>query len=303
MSEFGGPKRVAAKQEFRLARRKAALEALLSKVTGKHDDLLVFDEIRKTLALAHPNRELLKDIPLDSIVGTVSRYHDFNRQFYPLTDSDEDRWARVKELVDIQGLEPIEVYQVGDIYFVLDGNHRVSVARQNEAKTIEAYVKEFRAPVEVGPEDNLEDVVLRIERKELMEDTQLDKIRPDVEIRVTLTGRYWEILEHIEVHRYFMGLEQDREIPMKEAVASWVDHVYLPAVKAIREKKVLDDFPGRTETDLYLWLKKHQWELEKALQRIVPDWDAAQDLKMRFSHRLWQRLRRLWDKITGNTTP
>lgn len=302
MSELGGPKRVAAIQQFRQARRKAELRALLSKITGKHDDLLVFDEVRKTLALAHPNKEELKDIPLDSIVGTVSRYHDFNRQFYPLTDSDETRWARVKELVEIQGLDPIEVYQVGDVYFVLDGNHRVSVARQLEAKTIEAYVKDFRSPVEIVPDDNLENLVLRIEHKELMEDTHLDKIRPDVDIRVTLPGRYREILEHIEVHRYYMDLEQKRDLTLEEAAASWVDHVYLPAVKAIREKKVLDDFPGRTETDLYLWLKKHQWELEKALKRNVPDWDAAQDLKQRFSGRFGQRLKRFWERITGKTT-
>ncbi|MEJ2759169.1 MAG: hypothetical protein P8046_11870, partial [Anaerolineales bacterium] len=202
MTEFGGPKRLAAVHQFRQARRKAELRALLSKITGRQDDLLVFDEVRKTLALSHPKMEKVKDIPLDSIVGTVSRYHDFNRQFYPRMDSDEDRWARVKELMEVQGLEPIEVYQVGDVYFVLDGNHRVSVARQLEAGTIEAYVKEFRAPVEVTTEDDLEDVVLRIEHRELMEDTHLDEIRPDVDIRVTLPGRYREILEHIEVHRY-----------------------------------------------------------------------------------------------------
>jgi hypothetical protein len=299
MTEFGGPKRLAAVHQFRQARRKAELRALLSKITGRQDDLLVFDEVRKTLALSHPKMEKVKDIPLDSIVGTVSRYHDFNRQFYPRMDSDEDRWARVKELMEVQGLEPIEVYQVGDVYFVLDGNHRVSVARQLEAGTIEAYVKEFRAPVEVTTEDDLEDVVLRIEHRELMEDTHLDEIRPDVDIRVTLPGRYREILEHIEVHRYFMGVDQEREIPLEEAVASWVDHVYLPAVRAIQEKHVLDDFPGRTETDLYLWLKKHQWELEKALQRDVPDWDAAQDLKLQFSGRFWQRIRRIWDRLKG----
>ncbi len=299
MTEFGGSKRVAALHQFRQARRKAELRALLSKITGRQDNLLEFEEVRKTLALAHPNPEQLKDIPLDSIVGTVSRYHDFNRQFYPRMDSDEDRWARVKELMEIRGLDPIEVYQVGDVYFVLDGNHRVSVARQLDTGTIEAYVKVFRSPVEVNPDDNLEDVVLRIEHKELMEDTHLDEIRPDVEIRVTLPGRYREILQHIEVHRYYIGLEQDEEIPLEEAAASWVDHVYLPAIRAIREKRVMEDFPGRTETDLYLWLKKHQWELEKALKRNVPDWDAAQDLKLQFSKRIWQRIRRIWDRLTG----
>ena len=301
MSNLGGDKRISAIQQFRRARRKAELRSLLSKITGKQDDLLLFDEVRKTLELAHPNKEKLKDIPLDSIVGTVSRYHDFNRQFYPLSDSDEDRWAKVKELTEVMGLEPIEVYQVGDVYFVLDGNHRVSVARSLDTKTIQAYVKEFRTDVEISPQDDLADVVLRVEYKELMEDTKLDEIRPDVDIRVTLPGRYREILDHIEVHRYFLGLEQEKSITLKKAVASWVDHVYLPAIRAIRETKVLDDFPERTETDLYLWLKKHQWELEQALDQDVADVDAAMDLKKRFSGRFLRRLKRIWKRISGGS--
>ncbi|HKJ28419.1 MAG TPA: hypothetical protein VJ965_12325, partial [Anaerolineales bacterium] len=123
---------------------------MLSKLkrAGESEELLVFDDVRRTLNLAHPNVRRLDNIPLDAIVGSVNRYHDFNRKFYPLSDSDEDRWARVKELMETRGLEPIEVYQIGEVYFVLDGNHRVSVARQLEAKSIEAYVTEFRTNVE-----------------------------------------------------------------------------------------------------------------------------------------------------------
>ncbi len=301
MDELGGAKRVSAIQQFRRARRKADLRALLSKITGKQDDLLLFDEVRKTLTLAHPNREKLKDIRLDSIVGTVSRYHDFNRQFYPLSNSDEDRWARVKELVEFQGLDPIEVYQVGEVYFVVDGNHRVSVARSLEAETIQAYVKEFRTDVDVSPDDDLEDVILRVEYKELMEDTKLDQIRPDVKLQVTLPGRYREILEHIEVHRYYKGVEEERTISIEEATASWVDNIYLPAVQAIRDQGILEDFPGRTETDLYLWLKKHQWELEQAWEREVPEVDAAQDLKERFGRHFWLRIKRFWERLFGDS--
>ena len=220
MDEFGGYKRVSSIQQFRRARRKARVRKLLTLLTGRQDDLLVFDDVRHTLSLTHPKKEVLREIPLERIVGTVSRYYDFNRQFNPQLDSDEERWAKVKELMETQGLEPIEVYQVDDIYFVLDGNHRVSVARYLEAKTIEAYVKEFRTNIDLEPDDDIQDVVLKAERMELMEDTQLDTNRPDVEIRVTLPGRYHEVREHIEVHRYFKGLEQEREIPLDEAAAS-----------------------------------------------------------------------------------
>ncbi|MBN2046050.1 MAG: ParB N-terminal domain-containing protein [Anaerolineales bacterium] len=289
-----GAKRLSALQQFKLARRRAKLEKLLSRLTGRKDDLLLFDDVQQALALTHPKKEQLKEIPLDSIVGTVSRYYDFNRQFNPMLDSDEERWAKVKELVETKGLDPIEVYQVGDIYFVLDGNHRVSVSRHLGTETIEAYVKEFRTEVDLDPDDDIEDVVLKAEWNELMADTQLYWVRPDVEIKVTVPGRYEEVKEHIAVHRHYMGLEREEEISIEEASASWVDNVYLPAVEAIREQKLLEDFPGRTETDLYLWLKKHQRELESDWHRAVPDSDAAADLTLRFGERLWHRF---WTKL------
>ena len=299
VSDFSGQHRVAAIQRFRKARRKADTLALLSKLTGKQDELLVFDEVRKTLALTHPKPEELKDIPLDAIVGSVNRYYDFNRQFYPRDDSDLNRWARVNALVETRGLDPIEVYQVGEVYFVLDGNHRVSVARQMGAQTIQAYVREFKTEVKINPQDDIVDVVLKSEFNELMEDTRLDEVRPEVEFKVTVCGRYQEIEEHIAVHRYYLGQDQDREISIQEAAASWVDRFYLPGVEAIRQQKILDDFPGRTETDLYLWLKKHQWELEKALGRRITDAAAIQDLARRFGKNLWQKLSHFVGKILG----
>jgi hypothetical protein len=297
MSDYGGHDRVLAIQEFRKARRKAELEAILSKLTGKHDDLLAFEEIRKTLTLTHPKLEQLRDIPLDAIVGSVNRYSDFDRHFHPLADSDQDRWARVKELVETRGLEPIEVYQVGEVYFVLDGNHRVSIARHLNAETIQAYVKEYRSKVEVKPEDDILDVILRLEYKELMEDTKLDQSRPDVDFKVTVCCRYKEILEHISVHQYYLGLEEQREVSIEEAAANWVDKYYLPGVEVLREQNILNEFPERTETDLYLWLKKHQWELEQELDRGIPDSDAALDLTEKFGMRIWRKISRFWLKL------
>lgn len=297
MDEFSKSERIKAVEDFRRARRKADLDALLSKLTGKTEELLAFDEIRKTLELTHPEREELRDIPLDSIVGSVNRYYDFNRQFYPLEDSDENRWSRVKTLVEMKGLDPIEVYQVGDVYFVLDGNHRVSIARQMNAKTVQAYVKRFRSAVEVKPDDEIIDVVLRTEHQELMEDTRLDQTRPEVEFKVTVCGRYQEIKEHIDVHKYYLGLEQNREVSTEDAAASWVDNYYLPGIQAIIEQEILEEFPGRTETDLYLWLRKHQWELEKLFDQAVPESVAAQDLSERFSQRFWRKISRFWEKL------
>lgn len=296
MGEFDGRERIAAIQRFRLARRKAEILALLSKLTGKQDELLPFEEVRKTLALTHPKLAELRDIPLDAIVGSVNRYYDFNRQFYPLDDSSLDRWARVNELVETKGLDPIEVYQVGEVFFVLDGNHRVSVARQIGASHIQAYVKEFSSEVDVTLDDDILDVVLRMEHKELMEATHLDQVRPEVDFKLTVCCRYDEIKEHIEVHRYYLGLEDQREVSIEEAAASWVDNYYLPGIEVLREDKIMDNFPKRTETDLYLWLKKHQWELQKALQKNISNQDAAHDLSFRFGKKIWNKISRIFSR-------
>jgi hypothetical protein len=289
--------RIEAVQKFRKARRRAVLISLLSRITGKSDELLPWQEVSRKLNLVHPNKRYLASIPLDKIVGSVNRYHDFNRKFYPLSDEAEYRWSKVDQLVEDRGLEPVEVYKVGDVYFVFDGNHRVSVARQNEAAQIEAYVTEFRSPVDVGPDDSILDLVLRMEFKELVEDTLLDQLPFELDIRLSIPGRSREVYEHISVHRYYLGLEQNREIPMLEATESWARNVYLPVVEVIRDLKVLKDFPERTETDLYLWLKKHEWELESSLGIDISTEAVAYDLTYHFSKRLWVRLKHWWSHL------
>lgn len=244
-------------EDFHRARRRAALEEILAKLTGKSTDLLSFEDMRQKLkAKVGPAREL-KEIPLDAIVGSADRYTDFTRSFLPRQDFDRDRWARVMAAVtNLTGLPPIEVYQIGEVYFVLDGHHRVSVARQVGATHIQAYVTKLHPRVPLSPEDQLDDLVVKTEYADFLERTHLDELRPDADLRVTAAGKYRLLEEHIEVHRYFMGLEQKREIPYTEAVGHWYDEVYLPVAQAIRERGILRDFPGRTETDLYLRVHK-----------------------------------------------
>ncbi len=283
-------------QDFRQARRQAAVQSLLGRLTGRKSELLSFEEIDDTLKLGSPYRRYLDDIPLDAIVGSVGRYVDFTRDFLPLSDSDEGRWARVKVAFEQQGLAPIEVYKIGAAYFVLDGNHRVSIARQLGATHIEAYVNEFRSPVSLGPEDDLDAVLLKAEQAEFQAATHLDELRPELALRVTLPGHTRELIEHILVHRYYLGLNWGREFSLPEAVASWADTVYLPVVRLIRELGILRDFPGRTEADLYLWLKRHQAELAAALGWPVEPARAASSL----AEQLSQTPRRIWGRVQAN---
>jgi nucleotide-binding universal stress UspA family protein len=208
----------------------------------------------------------LQDIPLDAIVGSVGRYTDFTRGFLPRREVNPDRWARVKVAASgLVGLPPIDVYRIGEAYFVLDGNHRVSVARALGATHIQAYVTEVRTRVPLAPDDQLDDLIIKGEYASFLEQTRLDELRPQANLQVTVPGQYPILLEHIGVHRYYMGLDLKRHVPYPEAVEHWYDRVYLPVVEIIRKQGILRDFPGRTEADLYLWIARHRADLFEQL--------------------------------------
>ncbi|MBL7063451.1 MAG: universal stress protein [Anaerolineae bacterium] len=291
-------------RDFRRARRQAATQEIMARLTGRSADLLSFEDVRRKLKARSSGSQRLKEIPLDAIVGSVGRYSDFTRSFLPRQDSDEGRWARVKTAVTSWGgLPPIEVYQIGQTYFVLDGNHRVSVARQVGATHIEAYVTEVRTKVPLSPDVQPDDLILKAEYADFLEHTRLDESRPEADLDVTVPGQYRVIEEHIQVHRYFMGLEQKREIPYEEAVSHWYDEVYLPVVQVIRERGVLRDFPERTETDLYVWVSKHRAALERTLGWEIEPEAAATDLAARFSPRPRRVVARVGERILDAVTP
>jgi len=286
--------------DFREVRRRAFFEKVLSLLTKRPAKLLPFEEVRRKLRLRSQYYRGLQNIPLDRIVGSVSRYHDFTRSFLPRHDDMRHRWQRVDSLArQGGGLPPIEVYQVGEVYFVKDGNHRVSVARQFGAPTIEAYVWEFPSPVPLTAEDDLDDLLLKQERAEFLEHTKLDQLRPGHGIQFTTPGHYREIEEHIAVHRYYLGLEQGREIPYEEAVTSWYDNVYMPMVRAIREQKVLEEFPNRTEADLYVWIMNYRHFLSERYGQSVDLEKAARGYADDFGQRWVQRLRQWLRGLMG----
>jgi len=294
---------LSAVHDFWRARRQAGMEEVMARLTGKSADLLSYEEVRKKLRVGPGGVRTLKDIPLDAIVGSVGRYHDFTRSFLPRLDH-ADRWARVKLAVtSMAGLPPIEVYQIGETYFVRDGHHRVSVARDLEATHIQAYVTEVPSRVPLSPDAEADELILKGEYAGFLQATHFDELRPEADLSVTVPGQYPLIEEHIGVHRYFMGLEQQREIPYEEAVAHWYDTVYLPVVQVIRERTILREFPGRTEADLYLWLAEHRAQLEAELGWQIRPEAAAADLVTRFSRNLQRVVARVREKVLDVVTP
>ncbi|MEW6568582.1 MAG: hypothetical protein AB1449_10545 [Chloroflexota bacterium] len=256
--------------EFHSARLKAFLLEILAALTGHSRRMLSFDEVREKLHLGGPVYRGLQSVPLEKIVGSVDRYQDFDRAFLPTQSHTESRWHRVNRAwYDEVSLPPVLLYRVGEVYFVVDGNHRVSVARSKGQQFIDAEVRECSARVPLSAETRPEDLERLGERVEFLERTQIDRLRPQAVIEPTILGGYDRLIEHIAVHRYFMGLEAGREISEADAVDHWYDTLYRPVVEVIERSGILDNFPGRTPADLYLWVMDHLHYL-----RSRPGWDG-----------------------------
>ena len=253
-------------QDFRSARFKANLQSVLSRLSGQESELLPYEEVRRKLRGVETAVQRREDIPLDAVVGSVGRYGDFNRAFLPLKDSDQDRWVGVKRaMTGLSGVPPIEVYRMGDAYFVKDGNHRVSVARQLGMSHIEAYVTDVATSVPISTDLGLDDLILKSEYADFLERTHLRRYRPEADLSVTVPGEYELLLEHVSVHQYYLGQNEQRPVGFEEAAVHWYDTVYLPVAELVKTSDLLQDFPGRTAADLYLWLSRYRAELETSL--------------------------------------
>jgi len=255
--------RAVSRDMFMSARRRAAIQDLLAELSGRSGDLLPFDQVQQRLRLSEPTGiAQLQEIPLDRIVGSVGRYQDFNRAFLPRAHLDPARWTRIDQLRSQRVLPPIDVFKVGEVYFVRDGNHRVSVARVRGHKTIRACVVEIPVRVPLGPDTSVDDLIVKSEYADLLESTSLDIVCPDQHIELTRPGGYRSLLQHIEIHQFYMGLHSRRYPSLSEAAADWYQKVYLPVVERIRASGVLNRFPRRTEADLYLWIAENRAGLQ-----------------------------------------
>jgi nucleotide-binding universal stress UspA family protein len=271
---------LSAVQDFRLARRHADLERLWGRLTGKSVSLLRYEDVRQQLhGTPLPVREL-RNVPLDAIVGSVGRYDDFTRHFFPLKESDEKRWSRVElASLSMEGVPPIQLYQIDQVYFVIDGNHRVSVARQLEAQSIEAYVTPVVTKVPLTADDDLDAILLKSGQVLFYERTQLDETRPDTDFTVTEPGRYQVLQRQIALHQHELQ-EQLPDITFQEVAAEWHDTIFRPIIDEILARGMLRDFPDRTATDLYVWIFRHREQLEQELGWEISAERTVDDLLM-----------------------
>jgi len=166
------------------------------------------------------------------------------------------------------GPPPVDLYKVGDSYFVKDGNHRVSVANQLGLEEIEAYVWEYPEPINgQGADLSIDDLLLEAERQDFLAETHLDELRPNHSIRLTEPGGYLELLGQIARYQEVLSQIDGEPVAYAEAVKAWYDMIYETSIQIIEQAGVLKLFPERTPADFFVWTLHTQANLQERYGR------------------------------------
>jgi len=179
----------------------------------------------------------------------------------------------------------------------------VSVARERGQVFMDAYVVEIDIPGNLDEHTDIHRLIKMQEYAEFLESTHLDTLYPGENFEFSVPGQYEKVLEHINVHRYFMGMKKNRPISDQEAVVGWYREVYRPLVNIIRKRNILKEFPHRTEMDLYLWIIEHRFFLTQEHNRPVSLDAAATNFASSFSQRPFPRFRKAWNRVKSLFTP
>ena len=265
-----------ARTDFSRERRRRALAQIVSKLRSEPDDvsvMLPFEEVVAALGRRGQRDLGVQTIPLDSVVGTVDRGREFDRAFRPASTGVRGRWegiatARRRGV----SMPPIDVFRIGDLHFVQDGHHRVSVARAQGDTAIDAHVVEVQT--EVGTGDALQLSQLPLKRHERVFHERVP-LPPEARGRIQLSDewRYAQLANLIEAWGYRTSLDRGHLLPRPEMAEAWWREEYVPVVQVLDEAGVGG---AGTETERYLriamlrflLLHTHDWT-DEVVERLM----------------------------------
>lgn len=250
-----------AENDFLRARRRQVLSRLAAWLRRQPDDvniMLPFDEVVAALGRTGERRLGLQVITLDSIVGSVDRQREFDRRFRPTSGQVRERWQRLA-LAQRRGesIPPIEVYRVGDMHFVVDGHHRVSVAHALGLKTIDAYVTEVMTRLSPGGIRYRGDLLVKDYRRIF-----LDRVPLLGEARraVSLTDPwdYAELAESVEAWGFRLMQDEGCHLDRHTVAQRWYDEEFVPVVRMLRQAGMIET---QTEAEAYMWVASERYRL------------------------------------------
>ena len=287
--------RFLAREDFNRAKKRATLSSIFNAFAPSRERLLSLDDVRGIIKPKSEAYRGLKVVPISKIVGSEGRYNDFNKAFLPKRELLRQRWERVdvahQQMIN---LPPIRLFEIGGVYFVRDGNHRVSVARSMGSEHIDAEVTSLSTDIVLHRDMSIPDMkraVIQFECDQVFSQTDLSKILDPKELQFTATGRYGELLKHIEVHKYFINQDRAEEISFEDAACSWYSNLYRPVIDYIHKKRVMVRFPGRTDSDLYMWMMNHWHFMKNENGQSYPLEHALAEYSDRFGVRWFRRLK------------
>jgi hypothetical protein len=247
---------------FRKARRREAYRRL-SQIAGRGGSrpLLSLDEVTRRLRAFEQSYVGVRPIRVADVVGTVSRVDDFDRDFLPKRSKIQERWRNVERMYPEGDFPPIVVYELDGRYFVVDGHHRVAIARQRGIDFIDAEITRLRSRYPLPPDADIGAIIMAEQQRRFMEESGLERARPEARIEFSRPQGYIELLEHIKIHGFHLMMERAELSSMEEIAGDWYDRVYLPTVEAIRREGLHDLWPRATDADLFLWVGQRRREL------------------------------------------
>jgi hypothetical protein len=270
MPTIGSP-REDAQMDFSRSRRRERLARVGQVLRREPTDIghvLPFEEVVEALGLRKQRYLGLQTIPLERVVGSVGRTRDFDRAFRPTSERVRPRWERIATAHRRrETMPPIDVFKVGDLYFVEDGNHRVSVARAMRRSDIDAYVTEVTTEVGPEPDLTLADLPLKSHERVFFERVPLP---PELrgQIRLRDATRYGMLAEGVEAWGFRVSQECGCFMTRDKVALAWFEEEYRPVIASLREHGLLHD--GQPETEAYLdvvgeryaLMRTHEWSGE-----------------------------------------
>ncbi|MGH3990931.1 MAG: chromosome partitioning protein ParB [Pseudonocardiaceae bacterium] len=257
-----------AEHDFVRARRLAVLSRLANRLRREPDDVnmvLPFDEVVAALGKEGETQLGLQMIELDSVVGSVDRTRDFDRRFRPRSGRSRERWQRLAVAARRgEAIPPISVYRVGDLHFVSDGHHRVSVAHALGLDAIEAYVTEVRTRLSTHGIRHRGDLVLKDYRRVF-----LDRVPLPAAARTSITvidpWDYAELGEAVEAWGFRLMQDEGRMLDRETVARRWYAEEYLPVVRMLRDADLIGTSTDaeaymRIAAERYRLIRTHRWD-------------------------------------------
>jgi hypothetical protein len=246
---------------FDRARRRETYRRLARLLGRSKDGLPSLDEVKKRLSFFEQHYVGIRPIEVDKIVGTAERAPNFDKNFLPKSRETRESWQRLEKMMRGGSLPPIAVYKVDDYYYVIDGHHRVAIAKSLKQEYIDAEITELFSRQDIPPTADIGRLILMEQENLFMSESGLDRARPEARIQFTRPNGYVELMEVVRAHGYELFKKEERVLDDAEVAGDFYDNVYLPAVESIKKEGLPAALPDATEADLFLWV----WQTRRTL--------------------------------------